>query len=37
LFGAAFVEHFVASRRAEVAACHRFVSAQERARYLDSV
>ena len=37
LFGSAFVEHFAASRQAEVAACHRFVSAQERGRYLDSV
>jgi glutamine synthetase len=37
LFGSAFVEHFAASRRTEVAACHRFVSAHERARYLDSV
>jgi glutamine synthetase len=37
LFGAAFVAHFAGSRRAEVAACHRFVSAEERDRYLDQV
>ncbi len=37
LFGPAFVEHFAASRRAEAAACHRFVSAEERDRYLDQV
>jgi glutamine synthetase len=37
LFGAAFVEHFAQSRRAEAAACHRFVSAEERDRYLDQV
>lgn len=34
LFGSTFVEHFAASRQAEVSACHRFVSAQERQRYL---
>jgi glutamine synthetase len=34
LFGATFVDHFAGSRRAEVAACHRFVSARERDRYL---
>ena len=37
LFGSAFVEHFAASRRAEAAACQRFVSAEERDRYLDQV
>ena len=37
LFGPAFVEHFAASRRVEAAACHRFVSAEERARYLAQV
>jgi glutamine synthetase len=37
LFGPAFVDHYAASRRAEVAACHRFVSSHERARYLDYV
>jgi glutamine synthetase len=37
LFGSAFVDHYAASRRAEVAACHRFVSPQERARYMDYV
>ncbi len=37
LFGPAFVEHFAQSRRAEAAACHRFVSAEERDRYLDQV
>jgi glutamine synthetase len=37
LFGSAFVDHYAASRRAEVAACHRFVSPQERARYVDYV
>jgi glutamine synthetase len=34
LFGSTFVEHFAASRQAEVSACHRFVSPQERQRYL---
>jgi len=34
LFGTAFVNHFAGSRRAEVAACHRFVSDRERNRYL---
>ncbi len=37
LFGSTFVEHYAASRRAEVQACQRFVSAQERARYLHYV
>jgi glutamine synthetase len=37
LFGSAFVEHFAQSRRAEAVACHRFVSAEERRRYLDQV
>ena len=37
LFGPAFVGHFAQSRRAEVAACHRFVSAEERDRYIDQV
>jgi glutamine synthetase len=37
LFGPAFVEHFASSRRAEAAACQRFVSAEERERYLDQV
>ena len=37
LFGPAFVEHFASSRRAEAAACQRFVSAEERDRYLDQV
>ena len=37
LFGPAFVEHYAAARRAEAAACHRFVSAEERDRYLDHV
>lgn len=37
LFGPAFVEHFAESRRVEAAACHRFVSAEERYRYLDQV
>jgi glutamine synthetase len=37
LFGPAFVEHFARSRRAEASACHRFVSAEERDRYLDHV
>jgi glutamine synthetase len=37
LFGSAFVAHYAASRQAEVAACHRFVSTEERDRYLDQV
>jgi glutamine synthetase len=37
LFGPAFVEHFAAARRAEAAACHRFVSSEERNRYVDYV
>ncbi len=37
LFGSRFVEHFAQSRRAEAAACHRFVSTEERDRYLDQV
>jgi glutamine synthetase len=37
LFGPAFVEHLARSRRAEASACHRFVSAEERDRYLDHV
>jgi glutamine synthetase len=37
LFGAAFVEHYAAARRAEAGACHRFVSSDERNRYLDYV
>jgi glutamine synthetase len=37
IFGPGFVEHFAQSRRAEAAACHRFVSAEERDRYLDQV
>ena len=37
LFGAAFVEHSAAARRAEAAACHRFVSSDERNRYVDYV
>ena len=37
LFGTTFVEHYAASRRAEVQACRRFVSAQERVRYLHYV
>ena len=37
LFGPAFVEHLAQSRRAEASACHRFVSAEERDRYLDHV
>ena len=37
LFGAAFVEHYAAARRAEAAACHRFVSPEERDRYVDYV
>jgi glutamine synthetase len=34
LFGGAFVDHLVETGRAEAAACHRFVSDQERDRYL---
>ena len=37
LFGPAFVEHYAAARRVEAAACHRFVSDDERARYLAQV
>jgi len=37
LFGAAFVEHYAAARNAESAACHRFVSPEERNRYVDYV
>lgn len=37
LFGDAFTAHFASSRRAEAAACHRFVSPEERARYLAQV
>jgi glutamine synthetase len=37
LFGTIFVEHYAAARQAEVAACHRFVSAEERDRYVDYV
>ena len=37
LFGPAFVEHYAAGRRAEAAACHRFVSTEERERYVDYV
>jgi glutamine synthetase len=37
LFGATFVQHYAAGRRAEAAACHRFVSAEERNRYVDQV
>ena len=33
----AFVEHSAAARRAEAAACHRFVSSDERNRYVDYV
>ena len=32
-----FVEHYAAARRAEAAACHRFVSLEERDRYVDYV
>jgi len=35
LFGPAFVEHYAAARHAEAAACHRFVSPEERDRYMD--
>jgi glutamine synthetase len=34
LFGSAFVAHYAAGRLAEAQACHRFVSAEERLRYL---
>jgi glutamine synthetase len=34
LFGARFVAHYAAGRMAEAQACNRFVSAQERQRYL---
>jgi glutamine synthetase len=34
LFGPRFVDHYAAGRIAEAHACHRFVSAQERQRYL---
>ncbi len=34
LFGAEFVAHYAAGRIAEAQACHRFVSDQERLRYL---
>jgi len=37
LFGPLFVEHYAAARRAEAAACHRFVSLEERERYVDYV
>ena len=37
LFGSNFVDHFAAARRVEAAACHRFVSAEERDRYLAQV
>ena len=37
LFGASFVEHVAAAGRAEAAACHRFVSDEERNRYLAHV
>jgi glutamine synthetase len=37
LFGTRFVSHFAAARRFEAAACHRFVSDDERARYLVQV
>jgi glutamine synthetase len=37
LFGPDFVAHCARARRAEVEACHRFVSAEERDRYLDQV
>ncbi len=37
LFGASFVEHAAAAGRAEAAACHRFVSDEERDRYLAHV
>lgn len=37
LFGDRFVDHFVMSRRHEDAVVQRFVSAQERARYLEAI
>jgi glutamine synthetase len=37
LFGDEFTAHFASSRRAEAAACHRFVSPDERARYVAQV
>jgi glutamine synthetase len=37
LFGSVFVEHYAAARLVEAAACHRFVSDEERARYLAQV
>ncbi len=37
LFGSSFLEHYAAGRRVEAAACHRFVSAEERDRYRDYV
>jgi glutamine synthetase len=37
LFGKAFIEHIAGLAMAEVAACHRFVSDAERARYLTYV
>ncbi len=37
IFGDAFIDHFVASRRAEEIALRRQVSAAERARYLETV
>ncbi len=37
IFGDVFIDHFVASRRAEEIALRRQVSAAERARYLESV
>jgi len=37
LFGSTFVDHYVASRMAEANACNRFVSAQERRRYMRHV
>jgi glutamine synthetase len=37
LFGSAFVAHYAAARRVEAVACHRFVSDEERARYMVQV
>ena len=37
IFGDAFIDHFVTSRRAEEIALRRHVSAAERARYLETV
>jgi glutamine synthetase len=37
LFGSGFVDHFVAGRQVEAAACHRLVSDEERSRYLAQV